>query len=224
MANDQRGAGVARDLGGPDIGAFEAQRRIVVAKGVSPASDPGKWDLLIDGAKFASAVGDGGQTPVVSSLAGSASVAESPSGSTDASLYDTTIACAAGNGSGAAVTATPAGSGQWTLSGAPLGTIRCTITDTRKPPPVVEQPTVTPPVADTPGSPPPPPPSTGLKPKVVDSGTPSFKGNLIDAGIRIDCPAGVKTNCGASIVVTTGRSSSARPASSSRRASRGPYA
>src|SRR5262249_43955756 len=56
------------------------------------------------------------------------------------------------------------------------------------------------PPAVTPQPQPTPPP-----PKLIDTGKPTFNTNVLNSGIRIACPAHVLTNCGASIVVRSGR-------------------
>jgi hypothetical protein len=109
---------------------------IKVTKALSPATDTGKFNLLIDGAAKATDVGDGGTTGVVTVLPGAHSVAEAAGTGTDLANYTSTLACkdtAHGN----------AADNDGTLNVAAGDAWECLFTNTRKtqPPPQDEPPT-----------------------------------------------------------------------------------
>jgi hypothetical protein len=113
---------------------------VKVTKALSPATDAGKFNLLIDGAAKATNVGDGGTTGVVTVLPGAHSVAEAAGTGTDLANYTSTLACkdtAHGN----------AADNDGTLNVAAGDAWECLFTNTRKtqPPPQDEPPTTTPP-------------------------------------------------------------------------------
>ena len=89
---------------------------LTVTKVVSPASDPGTFNLLIDGTTEASSVGNGGATGPVQVTAGPHTVSETGANGTNLSNYTTTFSanCAGGSVNVAAGTA-----------------VVCTITNTR---------------------------------------------------------------------------------------------
>jgi hypothetical protein len=113
---------------------------IKVTKSLSPATDAGRFNLLIDGQAKATAVGDGGTTGVQTVLPGAHTVAESAAAGTDLANYTSALACkdtAHGN----------AADNDGTLQVAAGDAWECVITNTRKttPPPPSEPPTTTPP-------------------------------------------------------------------------------
>ena len=73
---------------------------ITIIKVLNPKSDPGRFNLEIDGvtAGGAASVGDGGNTGTVAVSAGQHTVGESAAGSTDLSDYDVQITCSSGSG------------------------------------------------------------------------------------------------------------------------------
>jgi hypothetical protein len=112
---------------------------IKVTKVLAPATDAGRFNLLINGAAKATNVGDGGTTGVQTVLPGTYTVAESAGTATDLANYDSTTSCVdkahakpADNDGSLLV----AKGDQW----------ECVITNTRK------------------SSPPPPPPPPGDEP------------------------------------------------------------
>ncbi len=106
--------------------------KLEVRKALNPTNDSGLFNLLIDSTVYASAVGNGGTTGerVVSS-AGSHTVSESASGTTNLADYTTTIQCRDLNGTGTIV-ASGSSAGPLTLSVADSSDVVCTITNTRK--------------------------------------------------------------------------------------------
>jgi Prealbumin-like fold domain len=115
---------------------------IKVTKVLSPASDAGKFNLLIDGQAKASNVGDGGTTGVQTVLPGAHGVAETAGTGTNLADYSSSLACkdtAHGN----------AVDNDGTLQVSYGDAWECVFTNTRKtqPPPPVEPPTLTPPAA-----------------------------------------------------------------------------
>lgn len=67
---------------------------VKLVKSLSPASDPGTFNLLLDGSVKAAAVGDGGESEVLTLPTGSYTVAEEGAGSTSLSDYQSSLACA----------------------------------------------------------------------------------------------------------------------------------
>jgi Prealbumin-like fold domain len=115
---------------------------IKVTKSLVPASDSGRFNLLIDGATKAANVGDGGTTGVVTVPAGTHTVGESAGTGTSLGDYTSSLACkdtAHGNATDNDGTLQVGYGDAW----------ECVITNTRKtqPPPPVEPPTPTPPTA-----------------------------------------------------------------------------
>jgi hypothetical protein len=113
---------------------------IKVTKALSPATDAGRFDLLVDGAAKATDVGDGGTTGAVAVLPGAHTVAEAAGTATDVANYTSTLACkdtAHGNAADDDGTLNVAAGDAW----------ECLFTNTRKtqPPPHDEPPTPTPP-------------------------------------------------------------------------------
>jgi hypothetical protein len=119
---------------------------IKVTKVLAPATDAGRFNLLVDGVAKASNVGDGGTTGVQTVPAGTHTVGESAATGTDLANYDSTTSCV--DKAHAAKPADTDGSvqvaagDQW----------ECVITNTRKssPPPPVEPPTEQPPAEQPP--------------------------------------------------------------------------
>jgi hypothetical protein len=121
---------------------------IKVTKSLVPATDGGKFNLLIDGQAKATDVGDGGTTGVQTVLPGTHTVGESAGTGTDLADYDASTSCV--DKAHAAKPADTDGS----LAVAKGDQWECVITNTRKstptpPPPPQEPPTDTPP-ADQP--------------------------------------------------------------------------
>jgi hypothetical protein len=114
---------------------------IKVTKKLLPATDGGKFNLLIDGVAKATNVGDGGTTGTQTVSLGSHSVGESAGTGTSLLNYDSSLACvdkAHGN----------AADNDGTLNVAANDAWECVITNTRKstpPPPPNQPPTSTPP-------------------------------------------------------------------------------
>jgi hypothetical protein len=122
---------------------------IKVTKVLAPATDAGKFNLLVDGQAKATNVGDGGTTGVQTVLPGTHTVGESAGTATNLANYDSTTSCV--DKAHAAKPADTDGSvqvakgDQW----------ECVITNTRKttpqpPPPPVEPPTNQPPADEPP--------------------------------------------------------------------------
>jgi hypothetical protein len=121
---------------------------IKVTKVLAPATDAGKFNLLVDGQAKATNVGDGGTTGVQTVLPGTHTVGESAGTATDLANYDSTTSCV--DKAHAAKPADTDGSvqvaagDQW----------ECVITNTRKttpqPPPPPQEPPTSQPPADQP--------------------------------------------------------------------------
>jgi hypothetical protein len=118
---------------------------IKVTKKLVPATDGGKFNLLIDGQAKATNVGDGGTTGVQTVLPGTHTVGEAAGTATDLSNYDSSTSCV-----DKAHTSKPADT-DGSLAVAKGDQWDCVITNTLKttptpPPPPQEPPTNTPPV------------------------------------------------------------------------------
>ena len=114
-------------------------RTIKVTKVLAPATDGGKFNLLVDGQVKAPNVGDGGTTGVQTVAAGTHTVGESAGTATDLANYDSTTSCV--DKAHAAKPADTDGSVQVTAG----DQWECVITNTRKttpppPPPPSDQP------------------------------------------------------------------------------------
>jgi uncharacterized repeat protein (TIGR01451 family) len=122
--------------GGSDIVCTITNNRLPgkleVVKDLDPSSDPGKFNLQIDGATAGTGanVGDGGTTGEVSATAGNHTVGETAGTGTALADYASSIVCKADNGAGATV-ASGSGSGPLTVPVASNSDIVCTITNTR---------------------------------------------------------------------------------------------
>lgn len=99
-----------------------------VTKALAPTSDPGTFDLSVDGTTQVTGVGNGGATSVLTLPTGSHSFAEAAASGTSLSDYNASVSCRDARGS---VTATPGGGG-WSVSLGDGQAIVCTITNTRK--------------------------------------------------------------------------------------------
>ena len=97
---------------------------LTVVKDLSPASDPGKFILLIDGVVKASNVGDDGSTGAVTVNTGSHTFAEAAGTGTSLGDYTTTAACRDGAGTVA--------SSNGSVNVGNNQNVVCTITNTRK--------------------------------------------------------------------------------------------
>ena len=97
-----------------------------VVKSLAPATDPGRFDLRIDGTTYRTDAGNGDSTPAQTVNTGTHTVSETAGSSTTLSDYDSAIRCDNGTqGTGTSLQVTVA-------DGA---TVTCTITNTRRPPP-----------------------------------------------------------------------------------------
>ena len=130
---------------------------IKVTKVLAPATDAGKFNLLIDGQAKATNVGDGGTTGVQTVLPGTHTVGEAAGTATDLANYDSTHLV---RRHGAHEPSRPT---RTAASRSTPATWECVITNTRKssPPPPQEPPTNTPPIQ---------PPAAGRQP--ADRGQP----------------------------------------------------
>jgi hypothetical protein len=123
---------------------------IKVTKALSPATDAGRFNLLVDGTAKATDVGDGGTTGVVTVPTGNHTVGEAAGSGTNLANYTSSLACvdtAHGN----------AADNDGTLNVAAGDAWECLITNTRKstPPPPGQPPSTTPPTTTTPSTTPP---------------------------------------------------------------------
>ena len=100
--------------------------KLELVKQLEPAGDGGRFDLLIDGAAEATAVGDEGTTGEKTLPTGSHTVAEAGANGTDLSDYATTLVCKDGNGAGTVVPS-PGGTVDVTAG----SDVVCTITNKR---------------------------------------------------------------------------------------------
>ncbi len=116
----------------PQLGKLEVKKALV------PASDPGLFDLQIDGSTDpdAQGVGDGGSSGEQTLSAGTHTVGESAASGTSLAKYTTAIACRTENGVGATI-AQGTDAGPLDVNLAEDADVLCTITNTRKPAPVV---------------------------------------------------------------------------------------
>jgi uncharacterized surface anchored protein len=105
--------------------------RLEVRKALSPATDPGLFNLLIDSAIGASAVGNGGTTGEKIVDSGSHTVGETASGPTNLADYTTGIQCRDLNGTGAFV-ASGASAGPLTVNVPDGSDVVCVVTNTRQ--------------------------------------------------------------------------------------------
>jgi hypothetical protein len=154
---------------------------IKVTKMLVPATDGGKFNLLIDGQAKATNVGDGGTTGVQTVLPGTHTVGESAGTGTDLANYDSSTSCV-----DKAHTAKPADT-DGSLAVAKGDQWECVITNTRKstptpPPPPQEPPTNTPPTNTPPADQPPavqavsPTPQVRVSPARVRPGSAKLSG------------------------------------------------
>ena len=104
------------------------QGTLQVVKHLSPTTDSGKFNLLIDGTSRASDVGNNGQTTAITVNTGTHTVGETAGTGTTLSNYTQSISCSDGSGS---VTATAA-TGGWTVPVGPSADVVCIITNTRQ--------------------------------------------------------------------------------------------
>jgi fimbrial isopeptide formation D2 family protein len=104
-----------------------------VVKALSPANDPGLFNLQIDGVTDPNAanVGNGGSTGQETVSAGNHTVGETAGTGTSLSNYTSSIACRADNGSGAVV-ASSSNTGPLTVNVTNGSDIVCTISNTRQ--------------------------------------------------------------------------------------------
>lgn len=122
--------------------AAASDTTLTVRLGMVPATDAGRFDLLIDGVVLAAGVGDGGTTPTQPVAAGSLVVTESAVSGTSLAAYSTTVTCV--DESGVLIAGVPL-----TTTAVPVTTGRnviCTFVNTLLP----AAPVVAPPVAARP--------------------------------------------------------------------------
>ncbi len=103
--------------------------KLTVTKVLSPANDPGLFNLQVDGTTQASDIGNGGTTLTQEVSAGSHSVGETAGTATSLSNYSNSVVCKDAHGTGNIVSSS--GTNPWTLSVANGQDILCTITNTR---------------------------------------------------------------------------------------------
>ena len=147
---------------------------IKVTKKLLPATDGGRFNLLIDGQAKATNVGDGGTTGVQSVLPGTHTVAETAGTATDLSDYDASTSCV--DKAHAAKPADTDGS----LAVAKGDQWECVITNTRKTTPTPPTPPQEPPTTTPPASPPAqavsPTPQVRVSPARVRPGSATLRG------------------------------------------------
>ena len=102
-----------------------------VVKSLSPAADPGKFNLQIDATTHAADIGDGGNTGQQTVVPGTRTVGETAGTATSLSDYTSSIVCKANDGAGSTV-ASGAGSGPLDVPVSSGDQIACTITNTHK--------------------------------------------------------------------------------------------
>src|SRR5262249_24909755 len=78
-------------LFGRDSELVPAPSTLTVSKVLSPASDPGRFNLLVDGARRQAGVGDGGTTGALTVSPGEHRVSETAAAGTNLGSYDTFI-------------------------------------------------------------------------------------------------------------------------------------
>ena len=106
-----------------------------VKKQLLPSSDPGRFNLQIDGTTDpdATAIGDGGSTGEQTVTAGSHTVGETATVATDLTEYDTAIVCR-DQGGGGQIVAQGSDAGPLTVNIADGAILVCTISNTFVPP------------------------------------------------------------------------------------------
>ncbi|MDQ2700610.1 MAG: NHL repeat-containing protein, partial [Actinomycetota bacterium] len=99
---------------------------VTVTKSLSPAEDPGRFDLKVGTETVKASAGNGDSGSVRFTAGSAVTVSETATAGTDLSLYDTTIDCGSGSQPGASLTVQNA-----------TDNLNCVITNTRKvvPPP-----------------------------------------------------------------------------------------
>ncbi|HKE81759.1 MAG TPA: hypothetical protein VKB54_20755 [Solirubrobacteraceae bacterium] len=138
---------------------------IKVTKALSPTTDAGRFNLLVDGQAKATDVGDGGTTGVVTVPAGAHTVGESAGTGTSLGDYSSSLSCT--NTKGGAT------DNDGSLDVANGDAWECLITNTRKstPPPPVQPPSVTPPATTPPATTPQSAPQIKVSPARVRPGS-----------------------------------------------------
>lgn len=166
---------------------------IKVTKSLVPASDAGKFNLLIDGATKAADVGDGGTTGVVTVPAGDHTVGESAGTGTSLGDYSSSLSCT--NTKGGAT------DNDGSLSVANGDAWECLVTNTRKstPPPPVQPPSTTPPALTPPATTP---------PATTQQSTPQIKvspARVRPGSAKLSGPSGCARTTRAAAATVTGR-------------------
>ena len=126
-----RDAGEPQDTATKTWSAGTPEGKLEVRNVLSPADDPGRFDLLIDGVVRGDGVAGGGSTGERTVSAGSHTVAEARHGATPLEDYATAIACKDGDGSGDTV-ATVADGRTLSVPVAAGADVVCTVTNTRR--------------------------------------------------------------------------------------------
>ncbi|HVL95945.1 MAG TPA: PKD domain-containing protein, partial [Solirubrobacteraceae bacterium] len=129
--NNVRNSGEPQDTAAKTWEAGTPQGKLEVKKVLSPSNDPGRFDLLIDGAVRADGITGGGTTGPRTVSAGQHTVAEGRHGATALEDYATAISCRDANGTGAVVASVADGR---SLS-VPVGSgedVVCTVANTRR--------------------------------------------------------------------------------------------
>ncbi|MBI3396977.1 DUF11 domain-containing protein [Candidatus Woesebacteria bacterium] len=114
------------------IATQEATGKLEVVKALVPSTDPGRFDLSVDGATLATNVGNGGTTgeQVVLAAAGGGTphtFGEAGYGGTDLADYSTSVSCRDTNGTGSVVSTT--GTNPWSVTVVKDKDVVCTITN-----------------------------------------------------------------------------------------------
>jgi Domain of unknown function DUF11/von Willebrand factor type A domain len=113
-----------------------AVAHLTVVKQLVPSSDPGAFDLLVDGEAWAVGVGDGGRTPALELAPGSAKVSEQGVDGTNLDDYSISTTCKTEGGD---TVAHGTGSGPVTVDLSANDNVVCTITNQRNAAPVVPE-------------------------------------------------------------------------------------
>jgi hypothetical protein len=117
--------------GNGQVTATYAGGALRVVKSLSPAADPGKFNLQIDGTTEAADVGDGGNTGQQTVVPGTHTVGETAGTATSLTDYTSSIDCRADDGAGDTV-ASGSGAGLLDVPVSGGDQIACTITNTRQ--------------------------------------------------------------------------------------------
>lgn len=106
--------------------------KLEIKKVVNPISDPGLFNLLIEGEVKASDVSNGGTTGEVSLSEGTHTFSETAGMGTDLNDYSQSVECRDTNGTGNVVSVTGSGAGPYTIDIPDQADIVCLITNSQK--------------------------------------------------------------------------------------------